>query len=533
MRGAVDRRPRTARDRQMESIRRRYYQTLFILIPVMCALCIGLSLWAIHQAESVFSSETFKQVFVIKKAFLKDTVQNVAREIDAYRANYRGQVVAEIDRLAVALAQQYRKSPGAFQTNAMNLLSLHERDSAIRFQMTDSRGKLLFASPPLSSESTGQSLVRHLSYGNWAIDFWINQNEIDKQAKSAIREVIHNKLFDEDSYVWVNEIINFDGGDRYAIRIIHPNLVGTEGSYLSTKLEDIKGNTPYLTELEGIKKDGEVLFTYWFKRKDSQEVAEKLTYARLYPDFNWVIAMGIHLEDAQRYIEKAKTQSKALSSQIITIAFVSMLALFLLGLIILAVTGKYYMRRTKAILLEESNKDSLTGIYNRRLGDFYLEEAIGQFRNGATSPALIFFDIDDFKRINDAWGHNVGDAVLKQVVERVSQTIRSGDKLCRWGGEEFLIIAGGVTPENAETIAAKLNAVIAQNPVRINQGYPTEGLEISVSISIGIGWFEETDRTPEDALQRVDGALYLAKKNGKNRAQLATQAISPSRSSGF
>ncbi|WP_319238422.1 GGDEF domain-containing protein [uncultured Propionivibrio sp.] len=237
-------------------------------------------------------------------------------------------------------------------------------------------------------------------------------------------------------------------------------------------------------------------------------------------------AARIHLEDAQRYIDKAKTQSKALSSQIITIAFLSMLLLFFLGLIILAATGKYYMRRTKAVLLEESNKDSLTGIYNRRLGDLYLEEAIGQFRNEVTSPALIFLDIDDFKKINDTWGHNVGDMVLKQVVERVSLTIRSGDKLCRWGGEEFLIIAEGVTPENAETIAAKLNAVIARDPVRINQSYPAEDLEISVSISIGVGWFEETDRTPEDALQRVDAALYLAKKNGKNRAQLTNSCSS-------
>jgi diguanylate cyclase (GGDEF)-like protein len=511
----------------MKSIRKRYYQTLFILIPVMCTLCIGLSLWTIQQAETVFASETFKQIFVIKKIFLKDTVQNIVREIDAYRANYRGQAVAEIDRLADALDQQYRKSPAAFQMSAMNLLSLHKSDSAVRFQITNSHGNTLLANPTLTSEASGPSHVRHLSYGVLEIDFWINQSEIDKQAKWAIREAIHNKLFDEDSYVWVNEIINFDGGDSYAIRRIHPNLVDTEGSFLSTKLEDIKGNTPYLTELEGIKKDGEVLFSYWFKRKDSQAVAEKLTYARLYRDFNWVIAMGIHLEDTQSYIDKAKTRSMALSSQIITIAFVSMLVLFLMGLIILAITGKYYMRRTKAVLLEESNKDSLTGIYNRRLGNVYLEEAIGQFRKETTSPALIFFDIDDFKKINDTWGHKVGDMVLKQVVERVSQAIRSGDKLCRWGGEEFLIIAEGVTPENAETIAAKLNALIAQNPVRIDQGYPAEEMEISVSVSIGVGWFEKTDRTPEDALQRVDSALYLAKKDGKNCARLADLVITP------
>ena len=287
--------------------------------------------------------------------------------------------------------------------------------------------------------------------------------------------------------------------------------------YLSTELTDIKGNTPYRTELDGIKKAGEVFSTYWFKRKRSQEVAEKLTYAALYKDFNWVVAMGIHLEDIKVYADAAKKSGKAMSSEIVAIALTAMLALFLSGLLVLSVLQKRYMQRTEVVLREESNKDALTGIYNRRIGDLYLREALQKFRDGISNPALFFFDIDDFKKVNDTWGHKAGDLVLKNVVDQASQAIRSGDLPFRWGGEEFLIIAEGVSLENATAMAAKLNTTIAQRPILVS----TEDgdAEINVTISIGIAWFDTTDQSADEALHRADYALYLAKRDGKNCAR--------------
>ena len=81
----------------MKSIQKRYYQALLILMPLMCALCIGLSFWAIRNAESVYATETYKQIYSIKKTFLKDTVQNVLREIDAYRRTFRDQAIDRLD----------------------------------------------------------------------------------------------------------------------------------------------------------------------------------------------------------------------------------------------------------------------------------------------------------------------------------------------------------------------------------------------------------------------------------------------------
>jgi len=501
----------------MKSIQKRYYQALLILMPLMCALCIGLSFWAIRNAESVYATETYKQIYSIKKTFLKDTVQNVLREIDAYRRTFRDQAIDRLDQIVDRLNEEHRESPRDFERSARNLLEHHENSERFVFRIMDAHGKTIASNLESDPDQGGTKFLRHLDYGTSTIDLGLNETHVDNQAKSALRASLYSKEFQEDSYIWVNEIVNFEGGDRYAIRRIHPNLKDTEGVYLSTELTDIKGNTPYRTELDGIKKAGEVFSTYWFKRKRSQEVAEKLTYAALYKDFNWVVAMGIHLEDIKVYADAAKKSGKAMSSEIVAIALTAMLALFLSGLLVLSVLQKRYMQRTEVVLREESNKDALTGIYNRRIGDLYLREALQKFRDGISNPALFFFDIDDFKKVNDTWGHKAGDLVLKNVVDQASQAIRSGDLPFRWGGEEFLIIAEGVSLENATAMAAKLNTTIAQRPILVS----TEDgdAEINVTISIGIAWFDTTDQSADEALHRADYALYLAKRDGKNCAR--------------
>jgi len=108
----------------------------------------------------------------------------------------------------------------------------------------------------------------------------------------------------------VNEVLNYEGGDDYAIRRIHPNLRDTVGTKLSTNMTDVKGTTPYKTELEGVKQHGELFFTYYFKKMGSETISEKLTYAKLYKDFDWIVAMGIHLDDMNGYIDTTTGQSK-------------------------------------------------------------------------------------------------------------------------------------------------------------------------------------------------------------------------------
>ncbi len=147
------------------------------------------------------------------------------------------------------------------------------------------------------------------SLGPYTLFVGIPQDFVDEQVKEHIAKEIHDSTYSENSYIWVNEVLNYEGGDDYAIRRIHPNLRDTVGTKLSTNMTDVKGTTPYKTELEGVKQHGELFFTYYFKKMGSETISEKLTYAKLYKDFDWIVAMGIHLDDMNGYIDTTTGQS--------------------------------------------------------------------------------------------------------------------------------------------------------------------------------------------------------------------------------
>ena len=130
----------------------------------------------------------------------------------------------------------------------------------------------------------------------------------EDQIKDTMKMRIRTTELLDNGYIWVNEVVNYDGGDDYAIRLVHPNLVETEGMFLSTDMEDVQGNRPYLEELEGVKKDGELFFTYWFKEKDSDQISEKLTFSKLYKPFNWIIATGVYVNDIEEIISNHETE---------------------------------------------------------------------------------------------------------------------------------------------------------------------------------------------------------------------------------
>jgi len=155
--------------------------------------------------------------------------------------------------------------------------------------------------------------------------------------------------------------------------------------------------------------------------------------------------------------------------------------------------------------------DALTGIYNRR----YLEEKLKEYINLAqrhNGPlSLIMFDIDFFKHINDSFGHDVGDKVLKAIAKVVSENIRNTDIFARYGGEEFVIIAPETTKEDAKILAEKLRSLIRN--LHFEEG-------INVTCSFGVASLEKPD-TKETLLKRADDALYEAKKTDRNKVVVA------------
>ena len=146
-------------------------------------------------------------------------------------------------------------------------------------------------------------VCNHLELDDKDIYIFITQHNLDEFVKEEMRNYLHSEQYDGNQYVWVNEVIDMQGGLNYAVRKIHPSMPELEGEWLSTFEEDVVGNQPYNTELKGIRKEGKVFHSYYFKNKVDDEITEKYSYAEYYEPFKWIIATGETLEDVYSHSE--------------------------------------------------------------------------------------------------------------------------------------------------------------------------------------------------------------------------------------
>lgn len=159
-------------------------------------------------------------------------------------------------------------------------------------------------------------------------------------------------------------------------------------------------------------------------------------------------------------------------------------------------------------LREQSETDALTGLFNRRKLLETLQQRYELFLGDHAPTAVLMFDVDNFKHINDAFGHQTGDEVLAEISRTCRVALREIDIAARLGGDEFVILLPGMTLADAEPIANLLRLRIAQNI--------QDELKISASISGGLSEFQLSDNLCEDVLKRTDDALYQSKHNGRN-----------------
>lgn len=159
-----------------------------------------------------------------------------------------------------------------------------------------------------------------------------------------------------------------------------------------------------------------------------------------------------------------------------------------------------------------AHHDSLTGLYNRAMLEDHLQQALARAERTGSRFAILFCDLDRFKPINDEYGHDIGDAVLVQVAERLSQGRRRIDTVARLGGDEFVILLADL--DNARADAQKL---ATQYVEAIGTPYSVDGKTFSLSISIGITLYQGGPASSSQLLSQADIAMYQAKREGKNR----------------
>ena len=174
--------------------------------------------------------------------------------------------------------------------------------------------------------------------------------------------------------------------------------------------------------------------------------------------------------------------------------------------------------RLREALRTQSVRDALTGLYNRRYLEEILEREVRRATRASQSLGILMIDLDHFKNFNDTYGHDAGDAVLRETGASLTKGIRAEDFVCRFGGEEFVVILPTANVEAACARAERLRLKMKELTV-LHQG-KSMGM---LTISVGVAVFPEHGSSPKELMAAADAALYEAKRNGRD--QIAVAAV--------
>jgi two-component system cell cycle response regulator len=171
------------------------------------------------------------------------------------------------------------------------------------------------------------------------------------------------------------------------------------------------------------------------------------------------------------------------------------------------------LRASVTHTIEMAVTDALTGLHNRRYLDNHLETLFNRAVMRERPLSVMITDLDRFKTVNDTYGHDGGDDVLREFAKRLRRNVRGIDLACRYGGEEFLVVLPDTEGQDAERVAERIRAEIERTPFIVGR----EGTSVSITISVGVSCVKHAPDSVEALIKRADVALYEAKRGGRNR----------------
>ncbi|MBI9091680.1 MAG: diguanylate cyclase [Desulfobacterium sp.] len=528
---------------------RQYFYLGAVMIIIMLSVCMSvLFMRNLHIEYELKISQLSDSIISAKKRYIKDVIYRIFGDIGVEESIIQAEFTRHGEKMCGILKKTVEGrfgettglSPGILGLPApVNLVVYRQSTNEVLGSSVPDRAALFFETgSPITDTLLKQPIcsIKKLTDGDIHVAAFLTQTQVNALVRERVAHRIRKSRLMDGEYIWVNQIINYDGGDNYAIRFIHPNLPDTEGMSLSTDMQDIKGNLPYKEELEGVKSGGEVYFDYYFKKMHQGLITHKLSFAKLYKPFDWVIATGVHLDDVEHLISRESKRMKASYRHQLLFASLAAVAGIVLSIGVMViferliyrlisnynsdiaqqqkklVDDKMRLEDALTLLKDVAFKDPLTGLWNRRAMLERLGEETSRCLRQHQCFCLIICDIDYFKNVNDTFGHNGGDALLQSIATLIKGNVRAEDMVSRWGGEEFLILLSHSDTTIAAQKAEHLRELVEKHVIVFDEK------EISVTMTFGVANFCD-HLSHGETLKSADTALYQGKANGRNRVE--------------
>lgn len=351
---------------------------------------------------------------------------------------------------------------------------------------------------------------------DWFIGTGEYIKDVENDIKTRLLERIDHIRYGKNGYIFV---IDYQGN---ILSHANKQLVGTN----RLKVRNLQGVSIFEEGLK-IALKGEGFYNYISPIMPSTgQPAEKMSFIKGLPEWNWAIGTGSYISEIEAYLTERKDNiSKQNHNEFLKILWVSsFLTVFFVALSFLL--SNYLARRfslyesrinrdfselntIKEQLQHQALHDALTQLPNRALLDDRIVQGIALSKNINKSLAVVFVDLDDFKKINDLYGHSVGDSLLKMLGEKFNQLLTVGESVARFGGDEFIFCFPEL--DNLQQAEHKVKCI----QEIFNTEFIIDGKLISSSCSIGVAMYPNDADKAEDLISKADIVLYKSKSQQK------------------
>jgi len=469
------------------------YRIVFIITALLFTLSVSLTGMNYYVSMNLTHSQ-------LKNSSIPLTVDNIYTEIQ--------KLIIEPNLIASMMAHD---------TFMKDWLANQESDNeqVVKYLDTIQNKYQMFATFLVSEKTqnyySAAGLLEKMEGGNQNNDWYfafknnpeVHEINIDKNEHmgSLLVMFINHKIFDNDFHMigatgvgirtsYINDMLK-QFRLKYNFRVY---FINDEGEVIISELDtSLISNIDELPELSEIKSDliskGSQLFEYI--RNDETVLLNR----KYIPELDLYLLVEAKMNDFTNEV-KETFYFNIVISLLLTVA---------ITLIVLV-----YVRNIHIRLNQLADNDPLTGLPNRRFFNRSLEHALLLKKRNNTNLSVLFLDLDNFKKINDTKGHDVGDKVLKRIAKILTITIRATDFTSRWGGEEFIVLMLDSDIDGAISSAAKLCKAIEQDKSLVGL------VDHKVTASLGVTEVKNDDDI-DAILKRVDSALYKAKDSGKNQ----------------